>query len=558
MENNRAADLLIKNGRVYTGSAGAPWADSIAVKDGMILAVGSADDIQSYADDKTELIDVEGKMVLPGFIDAHMHPAKSAVIYFTQINLFSTHTKESMLEEVKRFVKNHPDQKVLKGAGFQRSVFDELGPRKEWLDAIEKERPIGIYSSDGHSLWANSKAIETAGITGKTPQPAEGMFKIDPDTGEPSGLFQEFGAMRMIEPVFPEPTKEEYKEGLLKLQQFLNERGLTTVFDAMVPLDTSQYAEAYQELALEGKLTVRYRGGWLMKTEEDADEQILKGISLSQELTHPHFQVNTFKFFADHVIEEETGYLHEPYAHRDDDWRGIKVWDDDVMKRAFTAVDRAGYQIHVHQIGDAAATYTLDALKAARQANGERDARPVLAHIQLLKPEDIGRMQKLGVVGVIAPYWMVADDYFYSLYKPYLGEPRVSQMYPLRSLIDGDVPIAIHCDFSVNEPDLMWALYSGVTRRMPKRISELWYGNDSYTELLPPIEEAVSLEQIIKAATAGGAYSLFLENEIGTIEPGKKADFVVLEKNLFDLDVEQIPEVAVEMTFFEGKQVFTR
>ncbi len=558
MKKTKAADLLLTNGKVYTGTADTPWAEAVAVKDGTILAVGSTDDMQSYADEETEVIDVEGKMVLPGFVDAHMHPAKSSVIYFTQINLYASHTKGSMLDKVEQFVKTHPNQNVLKGAGFQRSVFDELGPRKEWLDAIESERPIGIYSSDGHSLWANSKAIETAGITGKTPQPAEGVIKIDPETGEPSGLFQEFGAMRMIEPIFPEPTKEEYKEGLLKLQKFLNERGLTTVFDAMVPLDKPHYVEAYQELASEEKLTVRYRGGWLMKTEEDADEQILKGISLSQELDHPHFRIHTFKFFADHVIEEETGYLHEPYTHRDDDWYGIKVWDDEVMKRAFTAVDRAGFQIHVHQIGDAAATYTLNALESARQANGERDARPVLAHIQLLKPEDIPRMHKLGVVGVTAPYWMVADDYFYSLYKPYLGEPRASQMYPLRSLLDGGVPVALHCDFSVNEPDLMWALYSGMTRRMPLRISELWYSNDTYTEVLPPLEETVPLDHLIKAATAGGAYSLFLENEIGTIEPGKKADIVVVEKNLFDLEVEQIPEVSIEMTFFEGEQVYAR
>ena len=294
---------------------------------------------------------------------------------------------------------------------------------------------------------------------------------------------------------------------------------------------------------------------------------------LASKFVHPHFKAHSFKFFADHVIEEETGYLLKPYEHRDDDWHGIKVWDDDMLREAFSQIDSAGYQIHVHVIGDAAAQYTLDALETLQQGDEVRDARHSFAHLQLARPEDIQRMSKLGVSVHTSPYWMSVDDYFWKLNLPYLGHERAfNQQYPMKSLFEAGINVTVASDFWVSEPDPMLALYFGLMRCIPQTVFHEQFGETSnYRRIsnpraelapgdfgvLPPLDERVSLENMIIALTRNGAYANFLEGEIGSIEVGKLADLVVLERNLFDVDIEEIPNTRISMTFFEGKLVYS-
>jgi len=285
------------------------------------------------------------------------------------------------------------------------------------------------------------------------------------------------------------------------------------------------------------------------------------------------FIQSRLKFFADHVTEEETAYLLEPYAHRDDDWYGIKVWDDGVMRDAFTRIDAAGYQIHVHVIGDAAARYTLDALQTMESTNGQRDSRHSFAHLQLAQPDDIQRIGKMGLSIHTSPYWMSLDDYFWELNLPYLGKDRaLYQQYPLNSLFDAGANVTIASDFWVSEPAPLFAIYGGMTRQVSQPEFDADYGvdtgfkrvTDPNAELqegdlgpLPPFEERASLEKMIVASTLNGAYANFLDEELGSIEVGKLADLVVLDKNLFEIDIEEIPETQVVMTFFEGKKVYS-
>ena len=571
-----SADLVLKNASVYTVNLERSWAQAIAVSRGKIIMVGSNDEVETCIESETIVVDLEGKMVLPAFVDSHMHPAHGAYLYQYQLSLFNVTGDDQVqayLKVIREFVEAHPDSPWIIGGGYLRSAFDIVGPRKEWLDEIDSQRPIALISKDGHSMWVNSRALELAGITRDTPQPDEGVIKHDPDTGEPSGLLQEPGAMNMVEALFPTPPKEDIKDALLWLQKWLNAKGITTVHDAMLGIREHHLYDAYDELAREGVLTVRYRASWNISPEGDVMGQIASAEKLAEKFMHPHFKAHSFKFFADHVVEEETGYILEPYAHRDDDWHGIKVWDDDLLQDAFAKIDSAGYQIHVHVIGDAAAKYILDALETLPSLNGKRDSRHSFAHLQLARPQDIQRMAELDVTVHASPYWMKIDDYFWKLCLPYLGQERAFHyQYPLNSLFQNGVNVAVASDFYVSEPEPTAAVYYGMTRLMPQTRYEQKYPVDAFRRvsdpdvelvpgdigILPPLDERAGLEDMIVALTLNGAYANFLDGEIGSIEVGKLADLVVLDRNIFELDVEKIPEVQVDMTIFEGKVVFRR
>ena len=570
------ADLVFTNGNVFTQEIPHSRAAAVAVRGRRIVYVGDDRGAAAFIGPCTRTIDLDGKMVLPAFVDAHMHPVHGAWRHAFCLSLFDVSggdLKQAYLDAAARYVQTHPDTPWIQGAGFRRAAFDDIGPRKEWLDAIDAERPITILSKDGHSLWVNSRALAVAGITAQTPDPPNGVIKRDPATGEPAGLLQE-AAMNLVRPHIPRPTKEQVKAALLWLQKWLNREGITTALDAILELDEPEVARAYHELALEGLLTVRYRGAWRIMPERDFRADIDRALELSRQFDSPHFKTDVFKFFADEVIEEETAYLLAPYAHRDDNWHGLKDWDEAALQEAFDRVHRAGGQVHVHTIGDGAVHYVLDVLEALQQNTGDtlRDRRPVLAHLQLVAPEDKPRMAAMGVTALIAPYWSIIDDYFWEFYVDYLGQERAFRhQYPQQSFLAHGVNLAFHSDFSVVPPDSMRALYSAVTRRIPRRIFERHYGlNPAYRYapepgtalaygdmgVLPPEEECLDLEEALRAYTLGGAYANFLEKELGSITVGKLADLVVIDRNLYEIPIEDIPQARVATTIFEGRIVF--
>lgn len=570
------SNIIITNANVYTVDDKGTTAEAVVVQDGVIEYVGDEAGAMEYEDGDSRVIDANGGTVMPGSVDAHMHPVMSSVQYCFEIGLQEYFSHEEYLKAIEDFVKEHPDQEVYTGAGFMRSLYDSVGPRKEDLDKISPDKPIMLTSADGHSTWVNSKALEMAGITAETEDPEGGIIQRDPETGEPSGLLQE-SAAKLVADLKPEYTKDQYKEAITWLQEWLNERGITTIYDASIGLEDEAVYMAYQEMAEAGELTVRVRGIWSMAPEmgdvEELSARIDEGIAKSEEFTTDYFKIIGFKFFADQVLEEGTAYIDGQYSEEYGGGSGIKVWDDDVLEELFTKIDAAGYQIHIHQIGNAAATYALDALEAAREANGENDSRHTFVHTQYVSDENIARMAELNMNAIIAPYWSVRDDYYYDIYVPAVGQEAADNMYPAQSFVDAGLNVATHSDFFVTEPDLGWLYYSAVTRTLPQKIFDFWYeGMDGYVRTtdreavaegdeyvigpLKPYDECMKLEDIVKASTYGGAYACFMEDEIGSLEKGKKADLLILDQNIFESDIEDVSNLKVKTTIFDGKVVF--
>ena len=539
--NKTTTSLIFKNGSIYTENKNLPWAQAIAINNNRIEFVGSDDAVESFIGPDTVVIDLNGKMVLPGFVDAHAHPSH-AMDLVGNISLYAEESLDEYVQVITDFVKKHPERDFYRGSGWADTFFTNLGPDKNSLDAILPNRPIALISYDGHSMWVNSTTLERARINKDTKDPDGGRIERDPITGEPSGTLRET-AFKLIEDVIPEHSLEERKNALIEYQKMAAKAGITLVHDAMLDEES---VNAYNELAEEGLLTMRFRGSITLEADQEIQPQIELVLSEKEKNTHPFFKTLSAKIFVDGVIEGGTAFLLEPYTHQPD-FRGEPIWGPEVLKETCEALEKENIQIHLHVIGDAAARITLDALEYAREIHGERDSRHSVTHLHLVDSADIQRFKDLEIVGLPQPFWFKVDDYYDELALPYLGQERADRQYPMQSLIEAGVIMASSSDFPVTIPfDPLIAIQTGVTRSSIE---------PSETRVLWP-EEKSSLEDLIRSYTYNGAYANFLENEIGSLEVGKKADLVVLEKNLFEIPEEDIALTKVLLTLVDGKEVY--
>ena len=533
--------LIFINGSVYTVDNKRSWAQAIVIAGEEIVFVGSNDGAESYIDSNTAVIDLKRKMVLPGFVDAHAHPS-DAMDLVGNISLYSGDSPEDYMKTITEFVDNHPEREFYRGSGWADTFFPNHGPRKETLDEILPERPIAIVSYDLHSMWVNSTTLEKAQITKDTPDPDSGRIERDPETGVPSGTLRET-AFKLIENVIPDHPIADIKNALLAYQDMAAEAGITLTHDAMLDLRS---ITAFNELASKDLLKMRFRGSITMDSDEDLEQQITMVINEREKNAHPYFQTPGAKIFVDGVVEGGTAYLLEPYQHKPE-FQGEPIWDAERLSEASVALDKEKIQIHLHVIGDAAARITLDALKKARKANGKRDSRHMVTHLQLVEPDDVLRFRDLDVICIPQPFWFKIDEYYHELALPYLGKERADRQYPMGSFIDAGVIMASASDFPCTIPfDPLIAIQTGITRSS----TSIPDG-----EVLWP-EERVSLEDMIVSFTYNGAYANFLENELGSLEVGKKADLIILEDNLFEIPVDQITETKVLLTMVEGNVVY--
>ena len=552
---NSPADSVFVNGQVYTVNRRQPWAHAVAVRGDRIIAVGGDSDLSACIGPDTHVIDLGGKMVLPGFIDSHAH-VSCANNQDASLEMFHLASLNAYLDAVKRFAADHPEHAVIYGGGWHNDLFPPTGPVKEDLDAVISDRPVCLESEDGHFFWVNSKAIAMAGVTRDTPNPVGGLIEKDPRTGEPSGTFRET-ARDLIQNVLPPYTVDQVKGSIRNFMQEAARVGITTVHDPLLVLPDARgqlngfgylrnNIPAFAELTRDHELSLRVLGTVLTDPTLGADQvRAIKSVCDQQD--DPLFKMTGIKVFVDGVVEGATAFLLEPYAHMPDTC-GEPLWSQEKLNELFAAADRDDLQIHIHAIGDAAIRMSLDALEHARVENGISDARHAITHLHMVDRADIPRMAALDVIGVPQPFWFVKGDYFHNLEEKYLGPERAEKEYPMKSLADAGIQLAGASDYPVQVPSPpLLGIMLGITRCEP--------GETDPKEILGP-EERMTLEEMIACFTINGARANFLENETGSIDVGKKADMVVLEKNLFDLPVTDIADTKVMMTLFEGKTVY--
>ena len=533
------ADLVLRGGEIYTMDAARSWAEAVAIRDGRILFVGADSEMEALIGAETQVVDLGGRMVLPGMHDVHIHPI-SGGMEAAACNLNGLKTSEEYVEAIRRYADAHPDEAWITGGGWLMSAFGPgARPRREILDAIVADRPVFLTSSDGHTAWVNSKALEIAGITRDTPDPADGRIDRDPQSAEAIGSLQE-GAAGLVEKFVPAPSEATRLSGLRYSVAMLNGYGITGLQDASVSEDdlaTYDTLDASHELSLH----VVAAQWW---ERDQGLEQIATIKARRERYTRGHVRATTVKIMQDGVMENYTATMLEPYLI-EGDVRGIPMVEPEHLKDVVTELDAEGFQVHFHAIGDAAVRQCLDAVQSARENNGAPGHRHHIAHLQLIDSADIPRFRELDVIANYQPLWAWADDYITDLTIPFIGAERASHMYAIRSLHDSGAMIAFGSDWSVSTANPFEQIEVAVRRADPAL--------DDGTVFVA--EQRIDLPEALAAFTIDAAFTNGMEHDAGSLETGKYADLVVLDRNLFTIDVREISEAKSLLTLFEGRPV---
>lgn len=540
----------MRGARVYPADTRYENAAAVACAGGRITFVGTDAGAASYIGPETRVIEARGRALLPGMVDAHQH-----LLYCARVEYFNFHLSPALDEAacaaaMGTYAAQRPGQPAFFCVGFAPERF-AAPPRRETLDAVCPSAPVVALSYDGHATWVNSRALLLAGIDENTPDPARGEIVRDA-SGRPTGfLLGAAGACAggLLSRFAPGYTRVQNRAAILRAQAEMLARGVTTVYDAHVEPEPD-YFMAYEELARENRLKLRTRGAWFVgrETGGEADIRALvdRCAGYAASFQTERFRVTGFKFLLDMTVEAGTAYLAEPYR-----WggRGVRVWEDgDMLARLFRKIDRMGCQIHLHQMGDGAAGYALDALEDA----GDLRARHTFAHCQLISDADKARMARLGVSALVAPYWINSSVYG-SIAVPALGKARAARQYPVKSLLEAGVNVGAHSDYTVSEPSFPGAL-RGLTRRAldsGTRARLFPDGMPGLNRPLPKNAERVSLREAVEIMTLGGARSMGEGAETGSLAPGKAADLALLSGKLED-------GCRVDMTVCAGEVAFER
>ena len=534
----RHADLVLLGAHVEAIIPRAVPADSVAVRDGRIVAVGTRADVRPMVDTGTEVVELHGETLLPGFGDAHIHPIDGGMLA-DRCDLHDLADAPAYLEAIARYASAHPERHWILGGGWSLSAFPRGEPEGARLDGVVGERPAFLESNDGHVAWASSRALELAGVSAETPDPPDGRIIRDAH-GVPTGALVD-GATELVTRHLPAATHQDWVRWLRAGQAQLHRWGITAWQDAHV--EPPQLA-AYREGAEAGWLTARIVAAqWW---ERNLGLEQIEGFErLRTEAAIGRLRAGSVKLMLDGILESGTALLTSPYLGADAD-AGVPFIEPELLREAVVELDRRGFQAHFHAVGDGAARLALDAVEEARRRNGPSDARHHVAHLELIHPDDLPRFAELDVTANIQPFWAVNDDQMRDLRLPVLGPERNPWQFVFGSLRRAGARIAGGSDWTVTTANPLLEMEVAIRRVAPDARDD--------EPFLP--DERLTLDEALAAFTIGSAYVNHLDHETGSIEVGKLADLVLLDRDIRAPDAGLLSEATVRATWIEGEPVY--
>ncbi|MFD5325492.1 amidohydrolase [Streptomyces sp. NPDC127092] len=539
------ADLVFTGGPVFTGDPARTRAGSLAVVGERITAVGH-DEVRDLIGPRTEVVDLKGKLLIPGFQDAHIHAVYGGV-ELAECDLSGTTGVDEYRTIIAEFAAAHPDHEWITGGGWSLESFEGGLPTRQLLDSVVADRPVCLVNRDHHGSWVNSRALELAGITADTADPVDGRIERDAD-GVPTGVLQE-GASALVSRLVPPSTTADRVAGLLRAQALLHSLGITGWQDALLGEFSGKPdpSDAYVAAALDGTLTARVTGALWWERLRGA-EQLPELVARREKLSHGRFRAGSVKIMQDGIAENFTAAMTSPYLDGcgcATTNTGMSFVDPEALRGYVTELDALDFQVHFHALGDRAVREALDAIEAAVAANGRRGNRHHLAHLQVVHPDDIPRFARLGALANIQPLWAAHEPQMDELTIPFLGPERAAWQYPFGDLVRAGATLVAGSDWPVSSPDPLAGLHVAVNRAEP--------GATDGRVFLP--EQRLDLTTALAAYTAGSAH-VNGHDDAGSLRAGHLADLVVLDRDILSGPPEEIASATVEQTFVGGERVY--
>ena len=546
-------DLVVTGARIFTSDDEQPWAEALAIKDGKFAYVGDATGLDSYTSART--IDLQGRLVLPGLTDGHSHPGYVNIEDFGEVE---GDTPEELLASVKEYADENPDKEWLRPCCWPTDMFvqGDQGPRKEVLDAVVPDRLVWFESATGHDYWLNSMALERLGVDKDTPDPRPGlaMYARDED-GEPSGWLKEGAGVQHFAEHFAlvsEERRQHHKESVAETLQVLSRHGVTSLFDAGNKGFGDLVYGVVSELEAEGRLPVRYYGTYQIFTPERSRTAVSEVLRYRDEYGGERLQFNSVKLFMDGITANQSAAFLQPYSSGVD---GRTMLSVEELRDLLLELHEAKLDLMVHSIGDMSVRTVLDAVEAAHaMIEGEFYPRITVAHLVLIDPADLDRIERLNVIANFTPWWLGVETN--NVARNLLGDERYERTYQARSVFESGAVVSFSSDEWWGGEMLAtyispWlGMQVGHTRQDPREWRE---PEDDVVR--GPIDERLSLEQLIRGYTQNGAYQLRREFDLGSIETGKLADLVVLDNNVFEVDPYEIWQTKPSAVMMEGEVV---
>lgn len=531
------ADLALLNGTIWTVNPAQPWAEAVAVEEGRILEVGTSAAIKKFISKKTQIIDLEGNFLLPGFVDSHTHFLNGGFSLLS-LKLRDVKSRGEFISRIKKEVKKLKEGEWLLNGNWDNQQFEPpILPTKEWIDAVTCRNPVCLNRLDGHMVLANSLALKIAGINKDRPSPKGGEILKDPTKGEPTGILKD-AAIELVSQHIPEPSLREKIKAAEVALKYAHKVGVTSVHD----MGSVSNFEVYEELLKMNKLTVR-----LCLYIPITELGVLSRLKLKLPFGNKFLEIGGLKGFVDGSLGSETALFFEPYLNNPVN-KGLlhsQMFPKAIMEKRIIEADKDGLQVAIHAIGDRANHIILDIFEKIITKNPTRERRWRIEHAQHLLPEDMERMGRLHIIASVQPYHAI-DDGRWAERK--VGKERCRTAYAFKSLINKGVRLACGSDWTVAPLNPLTGIYAAVTRRtLDGKNPEGWFS-----------EQKISLEEAIQAYTLSGAYAEFSEKEKGSVEKGKLADLVVLDQNLFQIPAGRIRDVQVKITILNGNIIYRK